>query len=101
MLTDDEAGNSIKNLMKKCLLIMRKLREFNEKDAGMLTRKEKRMWMSREWCRNDTERLTNVREFTKYSYTIAWKDDLKMFQTENLVKIPFPISINGPIYRRN
>ena len=37
MLTDDEAGNSIKNSMKKCLLIMRKLREFNEKDAGMLT----------------------------------------------------------------
>ena len=69
MLTHNEAVNSTKNSMKKCSLIMRKLREFNEKDAETLAHNEKPMWM--------------MREFTKYSYTIAWKDDLKMFQMEN------------------
>ena len=55
MLTDNEAGDSTKNSMNKCSLLMRKLREFNEKDAETLTRKEKWMWMSREWCRNTYE----------------------------------------------
>ena len=41
MLTDNEAGDSTKNSMTKCSLLMRKLREFNEKDAETLTRKEK------------------------------------------------------------
>ena len=52
MLTHNEAVNSTKNSMKKCSLIMRKLREFNEKDAETLAHNEKPMWMSREWCRN-------------------------------------------------
>ena len=47
MLTQNEAGNSIKNSMKKCSPIMRKLSEFNEKDAETLIHKEKRMGMSR------------------------------------------------------
>ena len=34
-------GIQQKNSMNKCSLLMRKLREFNEKDAETLTRKEK------------------------------------------------------------
>ena len=44
---------------------------------------QKRLHARRNECEcreNDAETLMNVREFTKYFYRIAWKDDLKMFQ---------------------